>query len=103
MSKTKLIGEVDQVQIDAWKKKYGQVYAVKSESHISYLRQPDRKILGFASVAGKSDPVKFNETLINNCFIGGSDIIKTDDEHFFGASAVIAQIIKSKESELVNL
>jgi len=102
MSKDKLIGEVTAEQIEQWKKKYGKVFGVKVDGHICYLKKPDRKILGYASTAGKTDPLKFNEAILNNCFIGGSEAIKKEDELFLGASSVLAEIIQVKEAELVN-
>ncbi|MEI6683429.1 MAG: hypothetical protein WCO44_12405 [Bacteroidota bacterium] len=103
MDQESYIGVVSQDQIDAWKSKYSKVFAVKVDGHICYLKEPDRKILGYASVAGKTDPLKFNEVIMNSCFIGGSELIKTDLGMFLGASSVIANIIQVKEAELVNL
>ena len=102
MAKTKLIGEVTPEQIQDWKKKYGQIFGIVVDGHICYLKKPDRKILGFASVAGKTSNVKFNESLLNNCFIGGSEEIKTDDDLFLGACRELPEIIQMKEAELVK-
>jgi hypothetical protein len=103
MAKVKLIGEVTPEQIEEWKKKYGKMFAIIVDGHICYLKSPDRKILGFASVAGKTDPMKFNESLLNNCFVGGSEAVKTDDELFFAAGSKLVDLIQVKEAELVNL
>lgn len=101
--KETLIGEATPEQIAEWKKKYGKVFGIKVGGHIAYLKKPDRKVLGYASAAGKNDPIKFNEVIINNCFIGGSEAVKTEDELFFGASSTIVDLIQVKEAELVNL
>ena len=103
MTEEKLIGQAEQDQIEEWKKKHGKLYAIIVDGHICYLRPPDRKILGFASMAGKTDPMKFNEALLNNCFVGGSEAIKTDDELFFAAGSRLADLIQVKEAQLVNL
>lgn len=103
MSKEKLIGEVSKEQIQEWKKKYGKVFGIIVDGHIGYLKKPDRKILGYASVSGKTDPIKFNEAVLANCFLGGSESIKTDDDLFIAASAKLVDIIQIKEAELVNL
>lgn len=102
MAKEKLIGEATQEKIQEWKKKYGKVFGIIVDGHIGYLKKPDRKVLGYASVAGKTDPIKFNETILSNCFIGGSEAIKTDDDLFFAAGVKLAEIIQVKEAELVN-
>jgi hypothetical protein len=101
--KEELKGQATPEQIEEWKKKYGKVWAIIVDGHICYLRKPDRKVLGYATVAGKDNPLKFNEVVLQNCFIGGSEAIKTDDELFLGASSVLTDIIQVKEAELVNL
>lgn len=103
MNEEQLIGQASPDQIEEWKKKYGKLYAIIVDGHICYLKPPDRKILGYASIAGKTDPMKFNEVMLNSCFVGGSDAIKTEDELFFAAGMKLADLIQVKEAELVNL
>jgi hypothetical protein len=95
--------EVSQEQIDAWKKQHGDIYAIKVDGKTAYLKKPDRKTLSFASVAGQKDPMKFNEIILENCFIGGDEEIKKDDSLFLAASAKIVELIEVKEAELVKL
>lgn len=99
----KLIGQATPEQIEEWKKKYGKVSAIIVDGHIAYFKKPDRKTLGYASSIGTKDPIKFNETLMNNCFIGGSDEIKKDDDLFLSASSKLGDLIQIKDAELVNL
>ena len=98
-----LIGQATPEQIEAWKKKYGKLYGIKVDGHICYLKKPDRRTLSYASVAGAKNPLKFNEVMLNNCWVGGSEEIKTDDEMFLGVSGKMAKLINVKEAELVNL
>lgn len=102
MSK-ELIGQVSQEQIDAWKAEYKTVWALKVDGRVAYIKKPDRKTLGYASTAGAKDPMKFNEILMKECFIGGDEEIKTDDDLFLAASSQLAQIIEVKEAELEKL
>lgn len=95
--------EISQEQIDAWKKQHGDIYAIKVDGKTAYLKKPDRKTLSFASVAGQKDPMKFNEIILENCFIGGDEEIKKDDSLFLAASAKIVELIEVKEAELVKL
>jgi len=98
-----LKGQATPEQVEEWKKQYGKMWAIIVDGHICYLKKPDRKVLGYASVAGKDNPLKFNEVILNNCFISGSEAIKTDDELFLGASSKLVELIQVKEAELVNL
>ena len=86
-NKQTLIGEVTADQINAWK-----------EQH-----KPTRRELSFAATAGKNDPLKFNETLLRGCWLGGSEAIRRDDDKFMGASGVLDKIVPYAEAELEKL
>jgi hypothetical protein len=43
------------------------------------------------------------ETMLNNCWLGGCDDFKTDDELFFGVSAQLGQLVTVKKVELSKL
>lgn len=103
MSKTEFIGQATPEQIQAWKDEQGDVYAIKAEGHICYLHKPSRKAISYASVAGKTDPLKFNEVLMRECWLGGSEAIRRNDDLFLAASGVLDQIVEVKEAELEKL
>jgi hypothetical protein len=103
MSKTESIGQAAPEQIQEWKDKYGDIFAIKVEGHICYLRKPSRKAISYASVAGKVDPIKFNETLMRECWLGGSEEIRKNDDLFLAASGKLDQIVEVKEAELEKL
>lgn len=86
-----------------WKRKYGEVFLVEVEGHAAYLKKPDRKALGAAAVMGKTDPMKYNEILLNNCWIEGDESIKTDDSLFLGVSAQLAELVEIKEATIKKL
>ena len=92
-NKQTLIGEVTADQINAWKEQHGEVFAIKVNGHVCYLRKPTRRELSFATTAGKNDPLKFNETLLRGCWLGGSEAIRRDDDKFMGASGVLDKIV----------
>lgn len=102
-TENKMVGQATPEQIKAWKEKFGDIFAVKCDNHIAYLKTPSRKVLGYAAVAGKDNPLKFNEVILNDCFVGGSEAIKTDDKLFLGVSSKLAEIIEIKEVELEKL
>ena len=98
-----LVGQATVAEIDEWKKRHGDIYAIKVDGHVCYLRKPTRRGLSFASSAGKKDPLKFNETLLRDCWLGGSEAIRRDDDKFMGASGVLDKIIPDAEAELEKL
>ena len=103
MSKNELIGQAAPEQIEAWKEKYGEVFAIKVDGHVCYLHKPDRKTISYASVAGKTDPLKFNETLLRECWLGGSEAVRKDDDKFLAAGGVLDRLVEVKEAELEKL
>ena len=98
-----LVGQATVAEIDEWKKRHGDIYAIKVDGHVCYLRKPTRRDLSFASSAGKKAPLKFNETLLRDCWLGGSEAIRRDDDKFMGASGVLDKIIPDAEAELEKL
>ena len=99
MSKTEVTAE----QIAAWKVKHTDVYLYESDDKKCYLHRPDRKALSAASVIGKTDPLKYNEILLNNCWLGGDEEIKQEDKYFLGISSKLAELVEISEGELKKL
>lgn len=95
--------KITKEQIAEWKKKYGSVFQLSVEDKTAYLRKPDRKTLSYASTAGQSDPLKFNEVLLKGCWLGGDEEIRTDDDLFLAASGKLGELIQVKEAELKKL
>jgi hypothetical protein len=60
--KTTLAGQATPEQVSEWKAKHGDVFCVTIEGNVCYLKKPSRKALGYATMAGKENPVKFNLT-----------------------------------------
>jgi hypothetical protein len=95
--------EAKKEQIEEWKKKYGSVFLLSVEGKACYLRQPSRKTLSYASAAGRQDALKFNEILLNECWLGGDEDIRKNDSLFLSVSARLSEIVEIKEAELVKL
>ena len=67
------------------------------------MRIPDRNTLSYASTLATKDPLKFNEVVLNNCWLGGDEEIKTDDALFLAASTKLPDLIQIKEATLEKL
>jgi hypothetical protein len=90
-------------QIEGWKTKHGDVFRIQVEDQACYLKKPGRKTLGYASLAAKENPLKFNEIILNDCWIDGDEAIRTDDALFLSVSSKIPELIEVKEAELEKL
>lgn len=88
-----LKGQLSPEAIEALKKKHGKLFVVEVGDSIAYLRKPTRVEMSAAISLGSSNPIKFNETLLENCMIAGDEEIKTDDDKFFGVCKELEKII----------
>lgn len=103
MAKEKLKGQATQEQIKAWKDEHGDVYAIEVEDSVCYLKKPTKRHLSAANAAGKTDPFKFNETLIRMLWLGGDEAIRTDDVMFMSVAGVLDELIEVKVAEVKKL
>jgi len=97
------MAKITDEQIKAWKKQHGDIFKLQIEDKVAYLKTPDRKTLSYATSVATKDPLKFNEIILNNCWLSGDEEIKTDDALFISAGAKLADLIQVKEAELVKL
>jgi hypothetical protein len=102
MKEQELKGQATADQIAEWKKQHGQVSGIIVDGHICYLKPVSRKTLSYASSTASKDPLKFNEIILDNCWLGGSEEIKTNDTLFISVSVRLAELIEMKEAELVK-
>ena len=90
-------------QITNWKKKHGEVYEITVGDKVCYLHKPTRQVLSLAMSKAQTNPLAFGETIVNNCWLGGDEIIKTDDSYFLGLSGKLDDLINIKTAELKKL
>ncbi len=67
-----------------------------------YLRTPTRKVISSATVIAGKDPMKFGELILQNCWLGGDERIKNEDELFFAANGILGDLIKVRTAKLKN-
>lgn len=100
----KLVGQATPEQIEAWKKQYGEVFAIEVDGSVMYVRKPSRRELSFASAAAaKKSGLEYMESIMKNCKLGGDESIITEDAKFMGASAQMATLIEVKEAQIKKL
>ena len=99
---SELKGMATDEQISEWKNKHGDVFKVEVGDSVCFLKKPDRKTMSYVATLG-NNPIRANEAMLQNCWLGGDETIKTDDEKFFGVSAKLSEIIQVKEAEITKL
>lgn len=94
--------EITQEKIEGWKKQHGDIYLIEVEDKACVVRKPNRKDLSFAMLL-KDDPIKFNETLLNNLWVDGDEELKTNDDYFLAVSSQLGELLQIKEASLKKL
>ena len=99
------MAEITKTTIESWKKQGGDVIQYTVEDKVAYFRKPTRQEISYASVASNQmkDVIKYSETLMNVCFLGGDREILEKDEYFIGAMAVIEALAEVKTGEVKKL
>ena len=90
-------------QIAEWKKAHSAVYEIEVEGKKAYLRQPDRQILSAVSAKINKDPLGANELLLKNCWLGGDELLKTDDAYFLSVIQKLDELVQTKTASLKKL
>lgn len=90
-------------QIKNWKAKYGDVFAIEIDGKYAYFKPAIRKIVRFATSKGQTNPMAFAEAIIENCWIGGDEELKTNDSYFLSLMQKVDELVEIKEATLKKL
>lgn len=98
------IPEDKKKQIQAWKAEHGEIFYFKvGPDKECYLKKPSRQIVSYASASATEDPMRYNEVILEDCWLAGHEEIKTDAGLFISISQHITSIIGIVEVEMVKL
>lgn len=97
-----LVGQATEEQVSMWKNLHRKVFQIKACGSVGYFKKPSRQVLA-AAQAAVDQPIRFAEIIIENCFIGGDESIKTDDEKFLSVSQQCATLLEIEESSIKEL
>ena len=100
---TQAASEINSATIEKWKKDHGKVFQITVEDKTGYYKKPDRKTLGAAMKFGQGDPMKFNETLAQNCWLGGDEEMRSNDDYFLAAATQFGELVTVKQAEIKEL
>lgn len=98
------MSKVTKKQIEEWKAKHGEIFKIEFEDGKEvFLKKPSRKVLSYAMTKMQDNPLAFAEVILNQCFLGGHEEVKTDDDYFLGASSQLEGLMEVKSAELKKL
>lgn len=106
----KEVGRATDTQIKAWKEANGgeirelSFIVEETESiHYGYVKKPSFDNMDMAMTLGEGDHLKEGKLLLENCWVGGSDFIKTDDETRWTAYLKMHSLFKLRIAEIKKL
>lgn len=102
-----LIGEAEPTQINMWKNRFRRIYGIivpdGDEQHVGYFRRPDMDVLAAANRLRKEDQIKAVNVLFENCWLGGSEVMRNDAIVKMGAMARFNTALSVQQAEIKNL
>lgn len=102
-------GDMTEEQLSALKARHGRIAEIEvadpevKELHRGYFRRPDMKTMQAFSATAKSNDVKAAEVMFDNCWVGGSALMKTDAVYKLQAVGELQNIFGKCVSKLKNL
>ena len=106
MSKETKAGNITAEQIAAWKKEHGKVFTLKvnvteNDIAIGYLKSPNRNHKSIAlSMYAQNKILETGEFLRDNCWLGGDERLKTNENIADSAAVQASGIVKFLDTEL---
>lgn len=107
--KNNVMDPILEQKIKQWKEKYGVVHQIdvplEDESQVAtaYFRKPDLQLISAAAKFSESDPIKSGNILFENCWLGGDELVKSDDEARLSAIQALGQIFKVRTAAIKKL
>ena len=102
-------GEVSDEQLAIWKAQHHRIVEIEvadtefEEVHRGYFHRPDMKTMQAFSATAKTNEVKAAEVIFDNCWLGGSPMMKTDAVYKMQATGELQNIFGKCVSKLKNL
>lgn len=89
--------KIDKQKVEEWKKQHGEIFQIETQG----VRKPTRKEYSYVSVV--KNPVKAQETLLNQIWLDGDEEIKTNDDLFFAVCSQLEDVLAIKEADIKKL
>lgn len=104
-----LAGNVTQAQINQWKQRWGSVTQItvtlddSGNTATGYFKKPGLDAIAAAGPRMDSDPIGAGKIVFENCWLGGDEVIKHNDEALFSVILQVNKLFRLRETEVKNL
>lgn len=91
-------------QIKKYKDEHGTLYRYTADDGKScLLRSPDLNILDACRTVSGGSSIKFDQALVENCWVDGDEELKTVDKYQMGLFDWLGSIIQKVDGQLEEL
>ncbi len=100
-------GNLTQQQVDSFKEKHRKSFAIEihdgNEVHVGYFKRPTLETLKAVTKVAKTDEVEAGKIMFDNCWLGGSEELRTDALLFMAAQKQLGLVLNSFKGLIKNL
>ena len=100
-------GDLTEAQVDAFKAQHRKCFAVEiqdgDEVHIGYFKRPTLETLKAVTKVAKSDEVEAGKVMFDNCWLGGSQELRTDALLFMAVQKKLGEVLNGFQGLIKNL
>lgn len=98
---------IDAATVEAWKAKHRGLACIEvedcGEKFRAYFKRPDMKTLSLFAKMAKQDEILAMNTLFDECYLGGDEIVKEDAVIKMSVFEKLSQVIGAARAEIKNL
>ncbi len=100
-------GGISPEQVEEMKKKHRKVFRVDivdgEDTHVGYFKRPDFETIKTITKLGKVDEVAAGKVMMDNCWLGGSEELRTDAVLFMAVQVQLGKMVNGCMGSLKNL
>lgn len=102
-----MTGQLTEAEINRLKAQHGKIYEITAEDdgeqYVAYFRRPDMGTLSAMTKMAKTDEIKASQILLENCFVGGADTVKSDTSLFMATVGELSKIVGAAKATIKNV
>ena len=99
-------GNLTEAQIEAFKQKHRKGFAIeipdRGEVHIGYFKRPTLETLKAVAKVARTDEIEAGKVMFDNCWLGGSEELRTDALLFTAAQKQLAEVLNGFKGLIKN-
>lgn len=100
-------GNLTEAQVEAFKQKHRKSFAIEikdgNEVHIGYFKRPTLETLKAVTKVAKTDEVEAGKVMFDNCWLGGSEELRTDALLFMAVQKELGTVLNGFRGLIKNL